>query len=307
MEPSAKVRALAKEREAARIERDFIRADAVRDELASLGWRIRDGADGSQLEPIPRAAPIDPARAPDHLTEPVTRACSVQLVHEGFIEDLARFVRALVSHHDLREVETIVVDPATGDAEAIAELLADVPGASVILLDRDPGWGAARNVAIRASSGAVSVFADLSIEPTGDVLTPLMRAFQDPGVAVAGPIGVVTTDLFTWSEAATGTCDAIEGYLLATRRDLLRDAGLVDERFTWYRNADLALSLQLRDAAAGGAARQVEVPFRKHQHRGYLRFEDDAVRDRMSRRNYNLLLERWRDATHLLTGAPARG
>jgi len=306
MEPSAKVRALAQEREVARRDRDFIRADAVRDELVSLGWLVRDAADGFTLEPTPRATPIDPARAPDRLTQPTTRACTIQLIHEGFIEDLARFLRALAAHHDLSDVETIVVDPATGDADAIIELVSEVPSASAILLDRDPGWGAARNVAIRASSGAISVFADLSIEPTGDVLTPLVHALDDPAVAVAGPIGVVTTDLFTWHEAATDTCDAIEGYLLATRRDLLRDAGLVDERFTWYRNADLALSLQLRDAADGGAARLVEVPFRKHQHRGYLRFEDDATRDRMSRRNYNLLLERWRGATHLLTGAPAR-
>lgn len=305
MEPSAKVRALAEERDAARRDRDFIRADAVRDELAALGWLVRDHADGFDLEPIARATPIDPARAPDLLAHAPTRAVSVQLVHEGFIEDLARFLRALDAHHDLGDVETIVVDPATGDADAINDLVADTPGATAFLLDRDPGWAAARNVAIRASSGAVTVFADLSIEPTGDVLTPLVRALEDPGIAVAGPIGVVSSDLFTWNEAETEICDAIEGYLLATRRDLLRDSGLVDERFTWYRNADLALSLQLRDAEGGGA-RRVEVPFRKHQHRGYLRFQDDATRDKMSRRNYNVLLERWRGATHLLTGAPAR-
>lgn len=307
MEPPARVRALARERDEARREKDFLRADAVRDELASLGWRVRDGADGTTLEAIPRARPLAPADVADRLHEPPTIGVSVQLLHEGFIEDTARFLRALDAHHDLGDVETIVIDPGSGDAEAIVALTEEVPGARAVLLDRDPGWAAARNAGIRSSSGAITVLADLSIEPEGDVLTPLAAALADPQVAVAGPIGVVTRDLFTWHEAAGDRCDAIEGYLLATRRDLLRDSGLLDERFTWYRNADLALSLQLRAHAGGAEARRVEVPIRKHQHRGYLRYVDGAERDRMSRRNYNLLLERFRGAADLLTGAPGKG
>jgi cysteinyl-tRNA synthetase len=41
--------ALMEEREAARAARDFARADALRDELAALGWEVRDGADGARL------------------------------------------------------------------------------------------------------------------------------------------------------------------------------------------------------------------------------------------------------------------
>jgi cysteinyl-tRNA synthetase len=37
------------ERQAARAARDFERADAIRDELAALGWQVRDGADGATL------------------------------------------------------------------------------------------------------------------------------------------------------------------------------------------------------------------------------------------------------------------
>ncbi len=39
------------ERERARAERDFERADAIRDQLAELGWEVRDGADGARLVP----------------------------------------------------------------------------------------------------------------------------------------------------------------------------------------------------------------------------------------------------------------
>jgi len=37
------------ERQAARAARDFARADVIRDELAALGWQVRDAADGARL------------------------------------------------------------------------------------------------------------------------------------------------------------------------------------------------------------------------------------------------------------------
>ena len=48
------------------------------------------------------------------------------------------------------------------------------------------GTGAAWNVGIRRSSGAVVVIVDTSVEPTGDIVTPLITALDDPSVGVAG-------------------------------------------------------------------------------------------------------------------------
>ena len=42
------------EREKARAGRDFESADRIRDELAELGWEVRDGADGASLVPLQR-------------------------------------------------------------------------------------------------------------------------------------------------------------------------------------------------------------------------------------------------------------
>jgi cysteinyl-tRNA synthetase len=39
----------ARERDAARAERDFARADAVRDEIEAAGWEVRDTAGGTEL------------------------------------------------------------------------------------------------------------------------------------------------------------------------------------------------------------------------------------------------------------------
>jgi cysteinyl-tRNA synthetase len=47
--PDADATRLLSERETARAERDFERADHIRDELAERGWEVRDGADGPRL------------------------------------------------------------------------------------------------------------------------------------------------------------------------------------------------------------------------------------------------------------------
>jgi cysteinyl-tRNA synthetase len=39
------------EREQARADRNFDRADGLRDELAGLGWEVRDSAEGATLVP----------------------------------------------------------------------------------------------------------------------------------------------------------------------------------------------------------------------------------------------------------------
>ncbi|MGH2833563.1 MAG: cysteine--tRNA ligase [Solirubrobacteraceae bacterium] len=44
--------ALFERRQAARARRDFAEADSARDQLAALGWQIRDGPDGSELIPL---------------------------------------------------------------------------------------------------------------------------------------------------------------------------------------------------------------------------------------------------------------
>ncbi len=47
--PDADAQRLLAEREEAREQRDFERADRIRDELAALGWEVRDSAEGARL------------------------------------------------------------------------------------------------------------------------------------------------------------------------------------------------------------------------------------------------------------------
>jgi cysteinyl-tRNA synthetase len=50
-EGDAEAESLLAERERARAEKDFARADEIRDRLAALGWEVRDSADGARLVP----------------------------------------------------------------------------------------------------------------------------------------------------------------------------------------------------------------------------------------------------------------
>ena len=57
-DPAPEVRALAERRAAARADKDFATADALRDELAAAGWTVVDDADGGwHLEPVADPGP----------------------------------------------------------------------------------------------------------------------------------------------------------------------------------------------------------------------------------------------------------
>jgi GT2 family glycosyltransferase len=78
---------------------------------------------------------------------------------------------------------------------------------------------------------------------------------------------------------------------MAMRRQTLIDVGLFDEKFKWYRTADIELSFRIKDA--GLRAVQIPVPVIKHEHRMWFETEP-AVRAKWSKRNYYRFLEKFR-------------
>jgi cysteinyl-tRNA synthetase len=296
------VRALAAERDRRRAEKDFAAADALRDRIAELGFTVIDTAEGARLEPLattaaPRARPGDVESV---LDEPSSLDASVHWVVEGWPEDVGRALRGFRAHEGGRAVQYVVADVTDTDPVIYGE------GVEVVSLEPGTGWAAARNAGLRHSRGRIVLAMDGSVEPEGDVLGPLARALEDPSVGVCGPFGISTNDLREFHDSdGTGPereVDAIEGYLMAFRRDVIRDAGLFDERFRWYRTADIECSFRIRDA--GFRAVLVDVPVRRHEHRMYHSTPPDE-RDRLSKRNYYRFLERFRDRADLLVEGPA--
>jgi hypothetical protein len=156
---------------------------------------------------------------------------------------------------------------------------------------------------MRRATAPVAVLMDTSVEPTGDVVSALVQALDDPSVAVAGGWGITSGDLRKFEDAPAGEVDAIEGYLLAFRRTDYATRGPLDERFRFYRNLDIWWSLVLRDEGEGNAPRHAVrldgLPAVRHQHRGYTSLPDDE-RDRQSKRNFYRIIDRFGSRRDLL-------
>jgi Glycosyl transferase family 2 len=288
------VRRLLDERTAAREERDFARADALRDRIEALGWEVQDAGNASTARPIlvrePEADPIE---------GPASVDASVQVAAEDHPDDLIRFLRGLAEHPPARSWELVIVAnaPIAPADETLASVALPVEPVTLESTER-LGWADARTMGMRQSRGEVTILVDTSLEPTGDFVTPLMAAFDDPAVGIAGGWGVTSGDARQFDEAPPGPVDAIEAYCLAIRREALRAVGGFDRRFRFYRNADLDLSFAVRDAG-WTAVRTESLPLARHEHRGWTSLPDDE-RDRLSKRNFYRFLDRWGSRPDLL-------
>ena len=345
-EAPPEVRALADARAAARRARDWATADALRAEIEAAGWKVIDAASLYSLE---RAAAPDlvdagairygsSASVPSRLEDAPVGVASIVLVATDWPEDLARAVGALADRSP-DGTQLVIVANGASDAQesSLAELDAEAPGSpgvgiEIVRTSARLGHAAALNAGIRRASAGVVVLVDTSLEPHGDLVTPLVAALDDPTVAVAGPFGLVSDDLRTFEEPPAGTVDvvAIEGYAQAFRREDYVARGPLDEHFAFYRNLDIWWSLVLRDPFAaddddedgeadgdelvelGDGPLVMPVPRRavcvpgldvtRHDHRGWTSVSE-ADRERLSKRNFYRVLKRYATRRDLLLDA----
>jgi GT2 family glycosyltransferase len=293
-----RIRELVREREAARTAREFDRADAVRDEIARAGFDVIDTPEGTRVVPGHRTDGERPIHAgssevPSVLDRPATHDASIHWLAQAWPEDIMRGVESFRRHAGDLRVQHVVADLTEGRAW---------PGqVEVVRLRQDVGWAAGRNAGLRRSAGGIVVVVDGSVEAEGDILGPLIEALADPSVGVTGPFGIVTDDLHEFRESAGPDVDAVEGYLMAFRRELLERGLRFDEKFKFYRTADIELSFQVK--AMGLRATVTRVPARRHEHRMWAS-TPESERARLSKRNFYRFLDRWRGRTDLLVSNP---
>jgi hypothetical protein len=292
VEPPAAVRALAEERAAARAAKDFAASDRLRDEIADLGWTVRDGADGWSLAERPPYDVLSSVRdLPDRSAEPDARRCTVALLVEGWPDDLRTCVAALLEHTP-DDVVMVLLENGSTDAGAVVHELAGSPRVEELHVERAAGWAEARQALVARDVAAVHVLMDVSTVLEGDALTPLLAAFDDPGVAAVGWRGVKVTDGWTeFVDAGPGEVEALLGYLFAVRRQVALAVPL-PSKARFYRNADMEWSYLLRDAGAGRLV-AMDLPVRQDRHRGY-HDSEPGYRDKESRRTYDRFLQRFR-------------
>jgi Glycosyl transferase family 2 len=297
-------------RSAARASRDWAEADRLRAEIEQAGWKVVDRGTDFALTPA-RPPTIEDdgivrygssTEVPSRLDEPAVGVATVVIVATGSTDDVSRAVAGLRGSAPSGTGVVIVADGLAPDDAA------RLPGATddleIVTTSAQLGTGATWNIGIRRSRGPVVIILDPSVEPTGDIVTPIANALADPDVAVAGGFGIVSKDLRRFEEAPAGDVTAIEAYAMGFRRSDAAARGPVDERFRFYRNLDIWWSLVLRDEGEGSPPRRavaVPIPAVRHEHRGWTSVPE-AERERLSKRNFYRIIDRFGTRRDLASG-----
>ena len=291
----------AHERAAARAARDWPLADRLRAEIEAAGWKVVDRGTDFALEPSAPATVEDGGvirygssdAVPSRLGEAPTGLATAVVVATDWPADVARAVAGLRANAPAGVSIVVVADGTSSEDDEVLDAL----GASVEVVRTSErlGTGASWAIGLRRASAPVVIVLDASIEPVGDVVTPLVRALEDPSVGVAGGFGIVSKDLRRFEAAPDGPVTAIEGYVLAFHRADGAARGPIDERFRFYRNLDIWWSLVLRDEGEGRTPRRavaLDLPVVRHEHRGWSSLPDPE-RDRLSKRNFYRIIDRF--------------
>ena len=315
--PAAMV-ALARRRQALRAKQNYAEADALRARIEEAGYRIEDD----------RAAPVNwrliargdddvyissSGDTPNYLREPSRHAFSVNLLAHNNDDDLRRCIASVARHAGGRDIELVIVD--NGSTDATLSYLREIRRtgiveglpAQVYFADHDMGFAAARNAQFHTSLGQIIVQIDTSIELNGDIWSPIEALLSERTVGLVGPYGLVTDDLKEFQESDGPDVDAIEGYLMAFRREELLEVGPADEKFRFYRLMDVDYSFEFKKAGYRVVA-SPEIAGRvvKHRHREWysLTPEEQATR---SKKNFDIFRRRRHHCQSLLVMNFQRG
>ncbi len=310
----------AHDRARARAEHDWDLADRLRSEIETAGWTIVDRGTDFALSPTAPPDVDEGARVrygasrnvPSRFEETAAGLATVVLIATDWPADLERALAGLRSHAPAGTSVVVVADGPSDEQATALEAIESGEGSEgsdgvlieIVWTSGRLGHAAATNIGLRRAAAAVVILLDTSLEPTGDFVTPLVRALDDEAVAVAGGWGITSTDLRTFEDAPAGDVDAIEGYVQAFRRADAAAYGPLDERFRFYRNLDIWWSLVLRDGADDDeeprrAVRIDGLPLERHEHRGWTSLPDDE-RDRQSKRNFYRIIDRFGSRRDLL-------
>jgi cysteinyl-tRNA synthetase len=302
------ITALVKERHVHRLAGNYQAADNLRQRLKEEGYKVQDTSKGTLT--FPRRLDEDlkfisaSSAAPDYASAPDLYEFSINLIAHNSRSDLERAIKSIMNHNYERKLELVIID--NGSTDDTLEYLQELTQASkhecdidlqIIFADHNLGFAAGRNATVRASRGKYIVMLDTSIELNGDIWTELEQKLSDPKAGVAGPYGLITGDLRDFAESNLPEVDAIEGYLLAFRREIWHEVAPLDEKFRFYRLLD---SFFIKAAGYQAVTTpQVAQRLLKHPHHEWYSLNEEEQRTK-SKKNWDMFRDRWHHGESLL-------
>lgn len=296
---------LAQQRAQARVDRDFARADELRDLIDDAGWRVIDTPEGFRLEEKPPFDVLSGLTEP--LTEPVVHApLVICVILDGWPHDVRECVQSLIDHAP-GEARILLLDCGNVDGVGLLaeEWVSSSPGRVHVLhfsgTVEDLGWANLISAAIDSSAGEVFAIMDMSTIVEGDAFTTLLAELDAPGVVATGWQGANVDVDDAWrsfTPGGLGEVDAVLGYLMVFRRSAIEHVR-PDPKARFYRNADMEWSLALREAGGRIRIPDVPLPIRQGRHHGY-HDSNPEYRDKQSKKTYDRLLQRFRGKEQIL-------
>lgn len=300
--------ALSHERDQLRRRGQYDRADALKRQIEEAGFAIKDNPRGAHLIILP-SIEVDgqlyhTARYMPSLLDQADRCLfSVHVLARHNLVEVRRCVESVLQHVGNHAIEVLLVDNAAGD-----ELRAwtstqrfEQPSLRVLHISRAMGAAEARNLGLKQSLGQYILLLDASIEVTGDIFTPLAEMLARSDVGITGLQGLHTEDLRHFeasSETGEVEVEAVNGMCMAFKRYLLKEVGLLDEkyRFPAYMDIDFNFTVRARGARA---VLTPDLPVVIHP----LQQDENlsaAEQARLTKRNFYHFLEKWGDRDNLL-------
>lgn len=311
----ARVAEQVQERSGLRQSQAYNEADTLRGQLEKAGYELRDTPRGSLIEPLylDEEFPVlsHSTDGPDNTDQPDRYAFSINIIAHNSRSDLQRALASICRYAGQQPLEVVIIENGSTDdtLNYLRELArqGELEGAEgqkialqVLFADHNMGFAAGRNATMRASLGRNVVLLDTSIEFKGEVWSELNRRLADPEVGLVGPFGLVTDDLRDFREAEGPQVDAIEGYLMAFPRRLLQEVGWLNERFRFYRLADIYFSFYFKAAGYLVLTTPEILPaLEKHPHLEWYSLSEEERRGK-SKKNYDIFRDRWHHGESLL-------
>jgi hypothetical protein len=215
------------------------------------------------------------------------------LIADSFLEDFAQCVASIRAH-----TQTRISILASGKETQTVETL--FPHENVTWQKNKLGWGHSVNHFLNSVSEKYVVIMDPSTNFTGDAITPVLSKLDAGyhGVGWRGGLVNVEDEWRSVEDRGEGDVDVLFSYFFAMDREFALKAGGANPSATYYRNADIEMSLAMR--AAGGKLFQMDLPLMQGRHHGYHDVEPD-YREKKSKENYNRILEKYRGRTDILS------